>query len=228
MKKLELRIEARDGSTNQVLEIGDLVIAGWAARDKVAMEHHIAELEALGVARPKRTPTYYRVSAARLTTDPVLEATGTQSSGEVEPVLLAAGGRLFVGVGSDHTDRDVETYGVTVSKQMCDKPVAGTVWPFEEVRDHWDQLILRSFATIDGRRELYQEGPVAGLLAPVDIIAGFAAQGSLSDGTVMFGGTLGAIGGIRPATRFEGELEDPVLGRSLRFGYDMKILPIEG
>ena len=37
-----------------------------------------------------------------------------------------------------------------------------------------------------------------------------------------------AIGGIRMASRFEGELEDPVLKRSLRFGYDLKILPIRG
>jgi hypothetical protein len=30
----------------------------------------------------------------------------------------------------------------------------------------------------------------------------------------MFGGTLGAIGGIRPAARFEMELEDPVMKRA--------------
>ena len=35
-------------------------------------------------------------------------------------MLVQAGGRLLVGVGSDHTDRKVETYNITVSKQMCD------------------------------------------------------------------------------------------------------------
>jgi hypothetical protein len=37
---------------------------------------------------------------------------------------------------------------------------------------------------------------------------------------------LGAIGGIRPALRFEMELEDPVLGRMMRHGYDIDVLPV--
>ena len=43
-------------------------------------------------------------------------------------MLLQHAGRLWVGTGSDHTDREVEKYGVTVSKQMCDKPVAPVFW----------------------------------------------------------------------------------------------------
>jgi hypothetical protein len=41
----------------------------------------------------------------------------------------------------------------------------------------------------------------------------------------MFCGAIGAIGGIRPAPRFEMELVDPVLGRSLRHAYDIEVLP---
>ena len=37
---------------------------------------------------------------------------------------------------------------------------------------------------------------------------------------------VGAIGGVRPATRFEMELEDPVLGRRLRHAYDVEVLPV--
>lgn len=188
----------------------------------------MVELEALGVKRPASTPVYYRVAAARLTTDPVIEDVGANSSGEVEAVLFACGGKTYVGVGSDHTDRQVETYGISVSKQVCDKPIAATVWPYEEVAGHWDDLILRSYAVIDGERRLYQEGPISGLLAPEDLIRGYNGDGKLPDGTAIYGGTMPAIGGIRMATRFEGELEDPVLGRSIRFAYDLKILPIRG
>ena len=39
-------------------------------------------------------------------------------------MLIGWQGRIFVGCGSDHTDRKVEAYSVTVSKQMCDKPIA--------------------------------------------------------------------------------------------------------
>ena len=45
-------------------------------------------------------------------------------------------------------------------------------------------------------------------------------------GTLMFCGTPGAIGGIRPAARFEMELHDPVLKRSLTHGYDIDVLPV--
>jgi len=43
------------GPEDRRIAITQLVIAGWTGRDKVAMEHHIAELEALGVARPARS-----------------------------------------------------------------------------------------------------------------------------------------------------------------------------
>jgi hypothetical protein len=42
----------------------------------------------------------------------------------------------------------------------------------------------------------------------------------------MFCGTVGAIGGIRPATRFDMELEDPVRKRKLSHGYDVVALPV--
>src|ERR671913_2069288 len=86
------------------IAITQLVVAGWTGRDKVAMEHHMAELEALGVTRPARTPIFYRAAAARLTQEPAIEVVGADSSGEVEYVLVASDGALFVGVGSDHTD----------------------------------------------------------------------------------------------------------------------------
>jgi hypothetical protein len=76
-------------------------------------------------------------------------------------MIIAANGHLFVGLGSDHTDRQVETYGVTVAKQMCGKPLATTLWPLAEVESHWDQLILRSWLTEGVSRQLYQEGSVA-------------------------------------------------------------------
>ena len=189
---------------------------------------HIAELEALGIARPASTPIYYRVAARRLTQADSIEVSGGDSSGEVEFVLIGWQGRIFVGVGSDHTDRKVESYGVTVSKQMCDKPIAPVVWDLEDVIGHWDRLILRAHAVIAGERVLYQEGTLDGMLPVKDLIArGFGGAG-LPDGCAMFGGTFAAKGGIRPASRFEFELADPVLKRSIRHGYDVISLPVLG
>jgi len=225
---LAFTVDAQDTTTPLTLAIDQAVIAGWTGRDPMARDKHIAELEAIGIARPASTPIYYRVSARRLTTADSIEVSGGDSSGEVEFVLIGWQGRIFVGVGSDHTDRKVEAYSVTVSKQMCDKPIAPVLWELEEVAGHWDRMILRSYAWIDGAQVLYQEGTLDGMLPVKELIArGFGSAG-FPDGCAMFGGTFAAKGGIRPASRFEFELEDPVLKRTLRHGYDVIVLPVLG
>lgn len=228
MPEIAFTLEAKCSQTSLTLPIDQAVIAGWTGRDPVARDKHIAELEAIGIARPATTPIYYRVAARRLTTADSIEVSGGDSSGEVEFVLIGWQGRIFVGLGSDHTDRKVEAYSVTVSKQMCDKVVAPVLWDLDEVGGHWDQMILRSFAWIDGARVLYQQGTLDGMLPVAELIQrGFGDRG-LPDGCAMFGGTFAAKGGIRPASRFEFELDDPVLKRSIRHTYDVIELPVLG
>ncbi|MGY8679736.1 DUF2848 domain-containing protein [Bradyrhizobium sp. UFLA05-153] len=228
MFDLTFTVDAQDTTTPLTLAIDQAVIAGWTGRDPVARDKHIAELEAVGVARPASTPIYYRVSARRLTMEDSIECSGGESSGEVEFVLIGWQGRIFVGCGSDHTDRKVEAYSVTVSKQMCDKVVAPVLWELEDVIGHWDKMVLRSYAWINGERVLYQEGTLDAMLPVAELIArGFDGK-NLPDGCAMFGGTFAAKGGIRPADRFEFELEDPVLGRTIKHGYDVVTLPVQG
>ncbi len=119
MKTLVCRLDG--GASTEVIEVtvSRLAIAGWAGRDARDVEHHIRELEALGVKRPASVPTFYRVASALLTTEDAIDVVGTHSSGEVEVVLIQAeSDGLLVGIGSDHTDRRVESYDVAVSKQM--------------------------------------------------------------------------------------------------------------
>ena len=221
-------IDREGGSVPLTLPIDQAVIAGWTGRDPVARDKHIAELEAIGIARPASTPIYYRVAARRLTMEVSIEVCGGDSSGEVEFVLIGWQGRVFVGCGSDHTDRKVESYSVTVSKQMCDKSIAPELWELEDVIGHWDQMILRSFAWIDGKRVLYQEGTLDAMLPVKELLARGFEDGKLPDGCAMYGGTFAAKGGIRPADRFEYEFEDPVLKRVIRHGYDVIALPVLG
>src|SRR5229473_104178 len=161
---LSLTLQNSGAAMAREVGIDDAIVAGWTGRDAAAVEKHITELAALGA----------------------------HSGGEVEFVLLQHGGRMWVGAGSDHTDREVETYGVTVSKQMCDKPVAPVFWAFDDVAPHWDQLTLRAHVTEGGARVLYQEGAVAAMLPPADLLARHAKDGRLADDTLMFCGTLAA------------------------------------
>jgi hypothetical protein len=208
--------------------ITSLVVAGWTGRDVAALEKHIRELEEIGVKRPKSTPIFYRNAASLLTTADKIEVLGGHSSGEIEFVLHAIGDELFVGLGSDHTDRKAETINVSLSKQMCAKPVSRKIWRLADVAPHWDKLTLRSHARIGGERQLYQEGSVAAMRTPDELIRLYTGGGKLKPGTSMFCGTLAVHGGIRPADAFEMELHDPVLGRSIGHAYAIEILPDEG
>jgi len=222
------RFTGDGGSNEKSVEIYNLVIAGWTGRDREALEKHIVELEVLGIARPKKTPCFYRVSVDRLTMADSIQFIGKASSGEVEIILLALADGLWVGVGSDHTDREVEAYDVTVSKQMCAKPIAAELWRYEDVADHWDQLILRSSIRTGEHSQVYQEGTVANMLPPQVLIGMYAPQTkALEPGTLMYCGTLAVKGGVRPADVFEVELFDPVLDRQINCGYRVVSLPPE-
>jgi len=222
---LELTIEPA-GDTQHV-RIDDVVIAGWTGRNVEALEKHIVELEELGVPRPSTVPCFYRVSTEGFTNGENLQFLGGTSSGEVEFVLIGTDDGMLIGVGSDHTDREVETYSVPVSKQMCAKPVSPQVWRYDDVVDHFDDLILRAWATENGEKKLYQEGGVTAMRPPEELIGLYMpGETKLPAGMAMYCGTLAAIGGIRPAERFDVEIEDPVLGRKISYGYNVNPLPV--
>ncbi len=227
--KLGLECITAERDEVRTVFIEDLLIAGWAGRDQAALEAHIAELEALGVPRPAETPTFYRLAAGLLTTDAAIQVSGDATSGEAEAVLFALDDGLWVGLGSDHTDREAETQGVTLAKQLCAKPLAKSLWRFADVAGHWDRLVLRCHAVKDGARRLYQEGEVAGLLRPEALIERLTGGGgALPTGSAMFCGTLAVIGAIAPADAYELELDDPVLGRKIGHRYAVRTLPVVG
>ena len=222
---LEFTIEPAH-ETRQV-RIDNVVIAGWTGRNVEALEKHIVELEELGVPRPSTVPCFYRVGTESFTTGGDLQFLGVKSSGEVEFVLIGTDDGMLIGVGSDHTDREVETYSVPVSKQMCAKPVSPAVWRYDEVADHFDDLILRAWATENGEKKLYQEGGVTAMRPPEELIGLYLpGETALPAGMAMYCGTLAAIGGIRPAERFEVEIEDPILGRKISYEYGVETLPV--
>jgi hypothetical protein len=218
-------VDCAGQSRAERVEVSRLTIAGWAGRDQAAIEHHIAELAELGVKRPSTTPCFYRVGAELLTQAEQIDVVGVKSSGEAECVLLQTQAGLLVTIGSDHTDRDVEAYGVTVSKQVCPKPLARDAWRFDDVAGHWDQLEMRAYAIANGERRVYQQGAVASLLPAADLLA----RAPLANGAAMFCGTLavqGGIVGMADGDALELELHDPILNRTLRHAYRVRALPV--
>lgn len=209
------------------IDVQELIIAGWAGREQAGIDEHIEELKAIGVTPPSSTPLFYRVAANQFTTAPEIQVLGDQSSGEAEVVLIGTPDGTLVGIGSDHTDREAEAWSVAHSKQVCAKPVSQQLWWLKDVIEHWDQLQITSYATIDGEEVRYQEGPVTGLLHPADLLRRFGREKpELAAGEAMLCGTLPVIGGVRPAQSFRMVLTDPVTQRSLQHRYDIRTLPV--
>jgi hypothetical protein len=234
MAATSLRFDLQGGGAiDRALEIVPtrLVIAGWTGRDRAAIEHHIEELALLGVPRPSTVPLYYRAARSLLTQEAEVEMLGDAGSGEVEPVLVRALGRWWLTVGSDHTDRSLETLGVDLSKQLCAKPIAREAWPWDDVAADADRLTLRSRIHEDGDWVTYQDGPLARIRALMSLVEGLPADVPVADGLVLFCGTLAALPrtadgvGVRPAERMQLELIDPARGRRLRHEYRVTTLP---
>ncbi|MCG6122126.1 MAG: DUF2848 domain-containing protein [Microvirga sp.] len=218
-----------DSGAERAVEIENLVVAGWTARDRAAVDHHIEELAALGVPAPSTVPLYYRCAADLVTQSPEIQVVGGDSSGEVEPVLIDDGETLWLGLGSDHTDRKAESYSVAISKQACAKPVSRDLWRFDELRDRLDSLEMASWIRDDSGADwtLYQQGTLAKIRPLLDLVDGspLGQAGRMAAGTLMMCGTFGAIGGVRPARHFRMELRDPSSGRVISHEYAADILP---
>jgi hypothetical protein len=225
---IPFRFTTQSGSRTAHVTIREAILAGWTGRDRAAVQKHVDEMAAVGVPRPPSVPVFYRCSATRFTTADEIQVVGEDSSGEAEFVLIQTQGSLWVGAGSDQTDRKVESYRITVSKQMCDKPMAPQLWLYSELKPHWDELILRAWVITDGKKEIYQQSALSAMMPPGALIRQYTNADSMPEGWAMFSGTLPAIGGLRPSQRFAFELEDPVLGRSLRHEYTIRTLPIVG
>lgn len=203
------------------LAYDEVVLVGYTGRDRNAVLEHIRELETLGVAPPERVPAIYRVAADLVTLEARLSVRGSSTSGEAEFFVFHSPLGVMIGAGSDHTDREHEAIDVAASKALCGKVISSEVWRLSAVAAHWDQLELRAWSTGAAGRQLYQSGRLETLLDVPDLLAEVESVGIAAAGKLIFGGTLPTIGGFQFGQRFEVELHDPVLHRTLRCAYDV-------
>lgn len=197
-----------------------VVIAGFTGKDQDAVRAHLAELAELGVPTPVSTPCYYQAPPSALCQTPLITVVEPNTSGEAECVLIADGDARWITLGSDHTDRAAESIDIPLSKVVTQKPLATAAWPLADVAGHLGRIELRSWIS-DGAGQpetLYQDGTLGEFLPVDELLAGapFARQPVR---VALFGGTLAAIGGIRPAAHFRAELFDPVRDRKIELAY---------
>lgn len=222
---LDLRVTRRTGQESLPFRVEMLWNGGWAGRNQADVQKHVDELAAHGIPGPTTVPIYFPLTNNLITTADRIQVVGPETSGEIEYVLLFSDRGVFVGVASDHTDRAFEVHGIQASKQMYPDIIAPEVWPLEEVNDHWDHLELRCWVVRDGERQLYQQAGLAELLSADQWLEIIRKEGIDRPGTAFLSGAPPTVGGLVFNARHEIELNDPVLGRALRHGYDVVELP---
>lgn len=194
------------------------VIAGYTGRDRAIVQKHIDELAHEGIAPPPEVPMLYRMPVELLTTDDAITAPSKQSCGEVEPILIGIAGALYLGIGSDHTARDVEREDIAKSKRICPKPVGKTISRLGALDSSLDGIALESW--IDG--EPYQRGTLSQIMPLAALLELFrsrftAARFVLSCGTVPL-----LTGGFRFGRTFKAQLHGGPLRTPLLLQYDIK------
>lgn len=208
-----------------------VVIAGFSGRDEHEVAEHVAELKAAGVPAPAGCPCFWAASPAVVDQSGQVTVLHGQTSGEAEAAIVVDGDRRLVTLASDHTDRRAEAVDFALAKQACVKPLATEAWSFEEVADHWDRLLIRSWiregeaAGRDGL-VLYQDGCLSDILPPSDLLSRLADAG-LPESFILLCGTVPALGGIRGGSEFVAELHDPVLGRTIGLSYRVRLRTLD-
>jgi hypothetical protein len=224
---MQITVE-RTGAPSERLDlpVGRALLAGYTGRDQATVRAHVAELAAHGIAAPERVPTVYPVPGTRVCVADAISVHGLDTSGEGEFVMYRHGDRLLIGVASDHTDRGLEGYSIVKAKQCSDKPVGQTWWDYADLADGWDRIVLQADALIDGTWQPYQQGPLADMLTPADILAEVDRRAAPAAGDAVFSGTLPVIGGeFRPSEEFRVTLTDPATDRQISCRYRIDVLP---
>jgi len=85
---------------------------------------------------------------------------------------------------------------------------------------------MRCWVNKGKERTLYQENPLGGILSPEELLKKMPMEGiSREKGLAVFSGTIPTKAGLIYGDSFELELEDPVLKRSIKHSYGVRILP---
>ena len=220
---INLTVQSKTGSFPLDFPYEKMVNAGFSGRNQEEVQKHVQELAAKGISAPKDTPTLYPVVCHSLLKENSIDVLGEATSGEVEYVLLVLKDEIYVGLGSDHTDRHLEETDIPRAKQICPNLISATIWPYSEIKEHWDELVLKSHATQHGKTTPYQEGKLASILSPEQMLDFVRSKVNCSlENMVIYSGTVGMLNkDFIYADRFQAELQDPILGRSIELEYSI-------
>lgn len=228
MKTINFKLQRLTGEEDLALNYDELLVIGYAGRNMDKTMEHIKELEEqLGVPAPKRIPTIFECSHELLTQEKDIKFVGSKTSGEVEYVIVLSNDNIYIGLGSDHTDRELESISVPKAKQVCPKPISKEIWDYNDLKDHWDRIRLISYQTINGVEEVYQDGTLADILPVEKILEELKERVGDIKNSIIYSGTVPLLKGFAYGDNFRCMMVDEVLNRTIALDYNVQVISEE-
>tara|TARA_R110000787_G_scaffold45180_1_gene110185 strand:- start:128 stop:688 length:561 start_codon:yes stop_codon:yes gene_type:complete len=145
------------------------------------------------------------VPVSRLISSAVRQQTEETPVGAPAVVLAAASYGMLISVGVIYSDS---------------LWVAREAWRYDDIRDGYDDVRLRSWIVRNGGREVFVSGRLGALVSPANALQELGNPSGLRPGAMVFLGHTARFGECIPATRFEIALE--ASGRYLRCGFGLE------
>lgn len=237
------------GKIPLTLQVDNMFGGGRSARHKTHFKDHMDDLTKFGIPQDPYemdAPVAFLTPPITATTSHKLLQYENATCGEVEPILLIDDQKnIYLTVGSEHLDRHMERGYKLKCKLFAQRVIAPDAWLYEDVKDHWDDLILRYYAYPDGgpgayvyptkaERVLGQEGECGQNYPPEPYLERLKRQTGVEDprNSAIFLGTIpwltklrdGGKGPFLFAPAYEIEIEDPVLKRTIRHHYEVEVV----
>ena len=188
--QIEFRVHSKTGVQERSLPIGSVSGARFCARDVDAMRKEMDEMlgrDGRYTMATRTNPSIFHLGRYLLTQGPEFEVQGTMTGGEAEVVAIRSGEEIFISVGSDQCDRELDPIFPDKPKQMCPHPLARDAWPYEEVRSHWDELRVYSHVVSGDHTVPLQDTDLTELV-DLEYLLGMDEVKALADPMVLYCG----------------------------------------
>ncbi|MCI7121338.1 MAG: DUF2848 domain-containing protein [[Ruminococcus] gnavus] len=224
MKIFNFCVDEKQGKKNIDMKCEHVYVVGYSGRNTEMVKKHIKELQdQLGAIPPEHVPEIYDCPVDILAQKEEIECSGNQTSGEIEFVIVIADGEIYIGAGSDHTDRLLEGKSVLNAKLACPKVIGKDLWKYDEVKEEWDKIQMSSWQKKDGEKTHYQEGTTENVLPVEKILQILQDRGRNIENSVIFSGTVPLLGQYCYGDEFEGTIKDLKFDRELTVRYSIEV-----